>query len=78
MRTVNLNPEAFADAGGKLSLAEWCALDPDEQEALAVAGRARDERIAEFTVDAIRLLIAETAEDFRLLSLVDLAVGEKE
>ena len=50
MRTVNLNPEALQDAGVRLSLSEWVELDPDEQDALAVAGRESQERFANLIV----------------------------
>jgi len=50
MRTVNLNPDALSQAGVRLSLSEWVELDPEEQDALAVAGRTAQERFAHLIV----------------------------
>ena len=71
MTVVNLNPEQFGDAGGRLSLDEWVQLDSAEQEALAAAGRAAQERLAASIADAVMRVVADALEDMRLAALAE-------
>ena len=67
MKTVNLNPDALSQAGVRLSLAEWVELDPAEQDALADAGRATQERFAHLIV----MEISDALEASRLEAVAE-------
>ena len=75
MKTVDLQPQAFIDAGGQVSLAEWVELDQAEQDALAEAGRERDRRMARATAAAVQDLFSEMVSEMQLLALADAASG---
>jgi len=70
LKEIELLPEAFLEAGGRISLSEWAELSDEERLALADAGAKL--RIAEADL-VVRALVAAVTEALASQDLKGLA-----
>jgi len=76
MKTVELMPEAFLEAGGRISLAEWAELDDEERLALADAGAKLRQTAAREAVEMLVEVVARSIDGAKLRELARKAARE--
>jgi len=78
MTEIVISARDFIMAGGVLSLDAWLDLSEDDREAFKIAGREKEERMADDLIDRISATFSEVADTIRLERMVDEAVRDIE